>query len=77
MAFVQKTWVNKSADGTIPTGSPSFSAENFNRIEQGIADSLQKDGGTMTGDLILNGDPTAPLQATTKQYVDNNILHFH
>jgi hypothetical protein len=27
-------------------------------------------GGTMTGNLILNGDPTVPLQAATKQYVD-------
>ena len=27
-------------------------------------------GGTMTGNLILNGDPTNNLQAVTKQYVD-------
>jgi hypothetical protein len=27
-------------------------------------------GGTMTGNLILNGDPTLPLQAVTKEYVD-------
>ena len=27
-------------------------------------------GGTMLGDLILNSDPTIPLQAATKQYVD-------
>lgn len=27
-------------------------------------------GGTMLGDLILNGDPTVALQAATKQYVD-------
>jgi hypothetical protein len=27
-------------------------------------------GGTMTGNLILNADPTLPLQAATKQYVD-------
>lgn len=27
-------------------------------------------GGTMTGNLILNTDPTLPLQAATKQYVD-------
>lgn len=76
MAFEQKIWVNESADGTVPSGSPSMSAEELNRIEQGIADSLQKDGGTMTGELILSGDPTDKLQAATKQYVDNNILHF-
>jgi len=28
-------------------------------------------GSTMTGDLILNGDPTQNLQAATKQYVDS------
>ncbi len=27
-------------------------------------------GGTMTGNLILNGDPTMALQAATKEYVD-------
>ncbi len=27
-------------------------------------------GGTMTGNLILNTDPTLPLQAATKEYVD-------
>lgn len=28
-------------------------------------------GSTMTGNLILNGDPTLPLQAATKEYVDS------
>lgn len=31
-------------------------------------------GATMTGNLVLAGDPTAALQAATKQYVDNNFL---
>ncbi len=33
---------------------------------------LDKSGGTMTGSLILAGDPTQALEAATKQYVDNN-----
>lgn len=33
-------------------------------------DVLQKSGGTMAGDLILNADPTNVLGAVTKQYVD-------
>ena len=43
-------------------------------ISQDEADAryLQLSGGTMTGDLILNGSPTADNQAATKQYVDNN-----
>jgi len=37
-------------------------------------------GGTMTGNLILNANPTADLGAATKQYVDNlssSSIHFH
>ena len=34
---------------------------------------LELSGGTMTGDLILNADPTSNLQAATKQYIDNLI----
>lgn len=34
---------------------------------------LPLSGGTVTGPITLPGDPTQPLQATTKQYVDQNI----
>jgi hypothetical protein len=34
---------------------------------------LSKGGGTMTGDLILNADPSQALGAVTKQYVDGAI----
>jgi hypothetical protein len=30
-------------------------------------------GDTMTGPLVLPGDPVAPLQSATKQYVDNRL----
>ena len=42
-------------------------------ISQDEADAryLQLSGGTMTGDLILNGAPTADNQAATKAYVDS------
>lgn len=33
---------------------------------------LDKSGGTMTGPLVLSGDPAGDLEATTKQYVDNH-----
>jgi hypothetical protein len=42
--------------------------------------ALPKAGGTMTGNLILNADPTAALQSATKQYVDNIAaagIHYH
>lgn len=34
---------------------------------------LKLSGGTMTGNLILNADPSTALGASTKQYVDNAI----
>ena len=42
-------------------------------ISQDEADAryLQLSGGTMTGDLILNGAPTGDNQAATKAYVDS------
>lgn len=36
-------------------------------------DYLPINGGTMTGNLILNGAPTTNLQAATKEYVDNAV----
>ena len=41
--------------------------------EQADARYLQLSGGTMAGDLILNGAPTEDNQAATKAYVDNQI----
>jgi hypothetical protein len=34
---------------------------------------LNRSGGTMTGNLILNADPSTALGAATKQYVDANV----
>ena len=44
-------------------------------ISQDEADAryLQLSGGTMTGDLILSGAPTADNQAATKAYVDDKL----
>lgn len=36
--------------------------------------ALPKAGGTMTGALLLNGDPATGLGAATKQYVDNSHI---
>lgn len=38
-----------------------------------ISGKLDKAGGTMTGTLTLAGNPTAGLQAATKQYVDSSV----
>lgn len=42
-----------------------------NRTNLTFADPVLIAGSTMTGNLILNGDPTNNLQAATKQYVDS------
>lgn len=45
--------------------------------EIGVEDNyLKLIGGTLIGELILNDDPTKPLQASTKQYVDNNLTKY-
>ena len=39
----------------------------------GAGSFLPMAGGTMTGPITLPGSPAAPMQATTKQYVDRGI----
>jgi len=44
------------------------------------AGALMKTGGTMTGNLILNADPSTALGAATKEYVDTVAaagMHYH
>ncbi|MDR1071327.1 MAG: hypothetical protein LBL21_01645 [Rickettsiales bacterium] len=38
-----------------------------------VSGKLDKSGGTMTGALTLSADPSANLQAATKQYVDSQV----
>lgn len=39
-----------------------------------LDDYLPLAGGTLTGDLVLAGDPDAALKAATKQYVDAQVV---
>ena len=43
------------------------------RVVAGITGKLNIAGGTMTGNLVLNADPTVNLGAATKQYVDSAV----
>lgn len=65
----------------LPTGTAPGTAAEFRqigevsrRVNERVAavetDKLDKAGGMMTGPLLLPADPTAALQAATKQYVD-------
>jgi hypothetical protein len=42
-------------------------------LTEALVKAVPSTGGAMTGALTLHGDPTAPLHAATKQYVDNAI----
>ena len=65
----------EEAQAGVATGkwmSPALVKASINKT---LSDKnfLQKSGGTMTGNLILNANPTANLGAATKQYVDTNV----
>jgi hypothetical protein len=42
----------------------------IHNLESDLASKINKSGDIMTGSLILNGNPTQPLHAVPKQYVD-------
>jgi len=77
-----KTFIN-SLDGGPDKSRPYFygnRALNYETPTEGALPStitenyLSKSGGTMTGSLVLNGDPAEDLEAATKQYVDNHTI---
>lgn len=43
-------------------------------VQTQLNSKLNLSGGTLTGSLLLNADPSIALQAATKQYVDNAML---
>lgn len=45
----------------------------WGKITGKLSDKLDKAGGTLTGNLTLNGAPTIDLHAATKKYVDDNV----
>ena len=67
LAFGEVAINYNSADPTI------FIKDTNNSIVSFTDHLLPKAGGTLTGDIILNGDPTSSLMPATKQYTDNAI----
>lgn len=51
-------------------GSVFGKAADVSALQTG---KVSKSGDTMTGKLTLDGDPTSPLHAATKQYVDGAV----
>jgi hypothetical protein len=77
---------NAYADGLITTLKSGAGAgyDTFAEVETeignistnsvtGLASKVAKAGDTLTGKLILDGDPTIALHASTKQYVDAQV----
>ena len=61
---------NKRITGLADPVNPQDAATKASVGTQISGSSLGLDGGTLTGPLILAGDPTDPLGASTKQYTD-------
>jgi hypothetical protein len=59
-------WVLTSLPITLGTTADTAAAGNDSRI----TGALQRSGGTMTGKITLDADPSSNLHAATKQYVD-------
>ena len=79
-AFVTTAVANlvSSAPSTLDTLNELASAlgddANFSTtVTNSIATKLPLAGGTLTGNLILNGDPSASLGAANKQYTDTQV----
>lgn len=53
--------------------SGSFHVVSEDDLSIALMDYLALSGGTMRGNLILNGAPTTDLQAATKKYVDDGL----
>ena len=63
VSTVSKSYVDQAIAQAVGGGLPQASGSPYVMVS----------GDTMTGPLILPGDPTSPLQASDKQYVDEQI----
>lgn len=66
-------------DGYVPVrvGAPQTGddAVNKNSLNGTLSSYMKKSGATMTGALMLSGEPTENLQAATKKYVDDAVAN--
>lgn len=82
IAEVPATITFKSGTGVITTSYESakfhaatHSKDGADSITPESIGALSLSGGTMTGPLVLSGDPAEDLEAATKQYVDNHMAY--
>lgn len=72
--FFHQLW-NRTGGSTAGAGVGGADAPSdghlYGRMNVTWVQALPLSGGSMLGTLTLQADPTAPLQAATKQYTDN------
>lgn len=67
--YEKTEWVDtESSEYT--ADSPSVCADNLNKMEQGIYESVRRDGDKMEGALELYRSPQSDMEAANKGYVD-------
>lgn len=59
--------IDNTVDGSAPSGGANAA---YALLAAGADNAVARTGDTMTGPLVLSGNPTQPLQAAPKQYVD-------
>jgi len=65
--------IGNPTGGNKGTGTLNTTGIYVNGAALSMTGFLSITGGTMTGILTLSGNPVGPMDASTKQYVDNNI----
>jgi len=65
---------SKFVSSVLINGVPFDGSQNITVTDES---RLPKTGGALTGNLTLSADPTNPLHAATKRYVDNTVRDFY
>lgn len=60
-------------DNAVSSKADSSALSSYLTTSTASSTYMPKSGGTFTGTVTLNGNPTSNLHAATKQYVDNQI----
>lgn len=74
-AFVKPDTQDSYVPVRVGTPQTGDDAVNKNSLNGTLSSYMKKSGATMTGALILSGEPTVELQAATKKYVDEAVAN--
>lgn len=74
-AFVKPDTQDSYVPVRVGTPQTGDDAVNKNSLNGTLSSYMKKSGATMTGALMLSGEPTENLQAATKKYVDDAVAN--